>query len=195
VVLESVRLSRDFFGLGPFRAADVEYDGDAVVLTEHLEGRYYQPLADGDRRGDGAYDLVDEGRFAAAMSFADRCTDTVALHTRIVAQPTEDGVELEIVTDGPALPWALELAFRDGGSFTGAAPLPDGSVRLDSGTAHYRVGSSTVEFGPGTGEAGPAGYHPGEDYAHLGGTDAAGGRRAYLAGSVPGIARFVIRAF
>jgi hypothetical protein len=194
VVLDSVRLSRDFFGLGPFRAAEIEHDGDAVVLVERLEGRYYQPLAEGDRRADGAYDLGDESRFSAAMSFPDRQADTVVLRTRIAARPTEDGVELEITTDGPELPWALELAFRAGGAFEDVAEAPDGSVRLDSGTGRYRVGSSSVEFGPGTGEAGPARYHPGEDYAYLGATDAAGGRRAYIVGSVPGVVRVLIRA-
>lgn len=194
VVLDSVRLSRDFFGLGPFRAAEIEHDGDAVVLVERLEGSYYQPLAEGDRRADGAYDLADESRFSAAMSFADRKTETVVLRTRIAARPTADGVELEITTDGPELPWALELAFRAGGTFEGAAEISDGAVRLDSGSARYRVGGSTVEFGPGTGAAGPARYQPGEDYTYLGATDAVGGSRAYIVGSSPGVVRVVVRA-
>jgi hypothetical protein len=193
VVLDSVRLSRDFFGLGPFRAAEIEHDGSAVVLVERLEGRYYQPLAEGDRRADGAYDLADESRFSAAMSFADRQTETVVLRTRIAARPTEDGVELEITTDGPELPWALELAFRAGGTFEGAAEISDGAVRLDSGNARYRVGDSTVEFGPGTGAAGPARYQPGEDYGYLGATDAVGGSRAYIVGSSPGVVRVLVR--
>jgi hypothetical protein len=193
VVLDSVRLSRDFFGLGPFRAAQIEHDGDAVVLVERLEGRYYQPLAEDDRRADGAYDLADESRFSAAMSFADRPTETVVLRTRIAARPTADGVELEITTDGPGLPWALELAFRAGGTFEGAAEVSDGVVRLDSGTARYRVGDSAVEFGPGTGAAGPARYQPGEDYSYLGATDAAGGIRAYIVGSSPGVVRVFVR--
>lgn len=194
VVLDSVRLSRDFFGLGPFRAAGIEHDGDAVVLVERLEGSYYQPLAEGDRRADGAYDLADESRFSAAMSFADRKTETVELRTRIAARPTEDGVELEITTDGPGLPWALELAFRAGGTFEGAVEMSDGAVRLDSGTARYRMGGSAVEFGPGTGAAGPARYQPGEDYTYLGATDAVGGSRAYIVGSSPGAVHVVVRA-
>ncbi|WP_454853323.1 hypothetical protein [Promicromonospora soli] len=194
VVLDSVRLSRDFFGLGPFRAAEIDHDGDAVVLVERLEGRYYQPLAEGDRRADGAYDLADESRFSAAMSFPDRQAETVVLRSRIAARPTEGGVELEITTDGPELPWALELAFRAGGAFEGVPEAADGSVRLDTGTARYRVGSSTVEFGPGVGGSGPARYHPGEDYGYLGATDAVGGRRAYIVGSTPGVARVFVRA-
>ncbi|NEE03253.1 hypothetical protein [Phytoactinopolyspora halotolerans] len=194
VVLDSVRLSRDFFGLGPFRAAEMAVDGDAIILTEQLEGHYYQPLERGERHADGAYDLADEGRFAAAMAFSDRQSDAVALRTRVAARPTDDGVELEIMTDGPALPWALELSFREGGAFSGAAEASDGSVRLDSGTARYRVGGSAVEFGPGTGEAGPARYHPGEDYTYLGATDAVDGRRAYIVGRTPGVARVRIRA-
>jgi hypothetical protein len=194
VVLDSVRLSRDFFGLGPFRAAEIEHDGSAVVLVERLEGRYYQPLAEGERRADGAYDLADESRFSAAMSFADRQTETVVLRTRIAARPTADGVELEITTDGPELPWALELAFRAGGTFEGAAEISDGMVRLDSGSARYRVGDSAVEFGPGTGAAGPARYQPGEDYTYLGATDAVGGSRAYIVGSSPGVVRVFVRA-
>ncbi|WP_433797309.1 hypothetical protein [Actinoplanes sp. CA-252034] len=69
-VLESVRLSRTFFGLGPFRADTLTVEpGPAATLTESVSAAYYQPLS-GD--GTGRHAVTDDGRFSAAMDFARR---------------------------------------------------------------------------------------------------------------------------
>ncbi|NHB84279.1 hypothetical protein G7085_05675 [Tessaracoccus sp. HDW20] len=193
VLLESVRLSRDFFGLGPFRPGELRDLDGAHLLVEDLAGGYYQPLAPGLRRADGAYDLVDEGRFSASMSFGQREADEVRLHTEVSVTPTADGVDLTVTTDGPQLGWALELAFREGGAFEGCVELGDGSARLDEGVGRYVVGTSAIEFGPGTGERGSAHYSAGEEYEYVGGTDAMGGPRVYLTGRAPGVARISLR--
>lgn len=192
-VLESVRLSRHFFGLGPFRADGLTVSGDGFVLDETLTPAYYQPLPRERRRADGGYRLGDEGRFSAAMSFDERVRDEVPLRTRIRVQPTEDGVELTVETEGPLCTWSIELAFRPGGVFEGVTPEADGTAVLTTGTARYRVGNSVIAFGPGTGTGGRGGYHPGEDYTYLGGSDALGGPRVYVTGSVPGRSTLQIR--
>ena len=64
----SVRLSREFFGLGPFRAQEMSVAGDRVLLHEEVSAAYYQPLPAASLRADGRYGLEHEGRFAAAMS-------------------------------------------------------------------------------------------------------------------------------
>ncbi|WP_156759223.1 hypothetical protein [Microbacterium karelineae] len=192
-VLTSVRLSRDFFGLGPFRAQRLVEDGDGIRLEERLEGAYYQPLAPADRRADGDYALVDEGRFAAQMAFDRRGADRLALTTTITVRPAADGVDLEIAQEGPPLPWALELAFADGGSFEGGEPLGDGIVRVGADPARYAVGGHAIEVSTDADGSGFARYRPGEDYEYLGGTDALAGPRAYVTGRAPGAAGVCLR--
>lgn len=55
-VVQSLRLSSDFFGLGPFRSETLEpRDGGGYVLRQRLRAGYYQPLAAADRDPLGAY--------------------------------------------------------------------------------------------------------------------------------------------
>ncbi|MFT4136395.1 hypothetical protein [Microbacterium sp.] len=200
-VLDSVRLSRDFFGLGPFRAdALTTHRGTGGVvhheLIETVSAGYYQPLASARYDPSGAYALTDEGRFCAAMSFPDRPRDEVRLRTRIDIAPTADGAAISLSFDGADCAWALELAFREGGRFEGVTAQDDGAHVLAHGTGRYRLGRSTISFEAGADYRadGPAHYHPGEEYAFLGATDAAPGRRVYLTGRSPGRLELTLRA-
>lgn len=194
-VLDSVRLSRDFFGLGPFRAdgfvAERDHDGGARLrLSETVAAHYYQPLAADRRSPSGEYELTDDGRFYGSMAFGDRVRDEVVLRTAVDVQPTAHGAVVTLSVDGPDSPWALELAFREGGEFEGEGVTrqADGSRLLTQGSTVYRVGDDAIVVEPGEGyrSAGPGAYHPGEDYAFLGATDAADGARLYLTGRAPG---------
>jgi hypothetical protein len=195
VVLDSVRLSRDFFGLGPFRADRFTTRPDALgyELAETVCAHYYQPL-DADRRSpSGQYALTDDGRFYGSMSFGDRATDDVSLQTVIDVEPTADGAVVSIAVDGPDSAWALELAFGDGGEFEGVAENGTGTRLLESGAGRYRVGDTAIAFDAGDGyrACGAGRYEPGEDYAFLGASDAAAGSRVYLTARAPG--RLVLR--
>jgi hypothetical protein len=203
-VLDAVRLSRVFFDLGPFRAADMEQLADnRYRLTQTLTTAYYQPLPKDRRRDDGAYRLVDEGRFSAAMAFPDRPQDEVSHTTRVEVDLREDGADLRIDISGPPVPWALELAFRPGGEPQGAVPLGDGSWCLTTEPLTYRVGDDEirVEAAVETGEplAGPdrsdvLRYDPGQDHTVVGGTDATTGNRVYLGGHGPQTLTLTLRA-
>ncbi|MEV6945105.1 hypothetical protein AB0N07_24485 [Streptomyces sp. NPDC051172] len=204
VVLDAVRLSRVFFDLGPFRAADMEQLADnRYRLTQTLTTAYYQPLPKDLRRDDGAYRLVDDGRFSAAMAFPDRPQDEVSHTTRVEVELREDGADLRIDISGPSVPWALELTFRPGGEAQGAVPLGDGRWCLTTGPLTYRVGDDEirVEAAVETGEplAGPdrsdvLRYDPGQDYTVVGGTDATTGNRVYLGGHGPQTLTLTLRA-
>ncbi|MGW2567339.1 hypothetical protein [Streptomyces sp. NPDC001537] len=203
-VLDAVRLSRVFFDLGPFRAADMEQLADnRYRLTQTLTTAYYQPLPKERRRDDGAYRLVDEGRFSAAMAFPDRPQDEVSHTTRVEVDLREDGADLRIDIGGPSVPWALELTFRPGGEPQGAVPLGDGRWCLTTEPLTYRVGGDEirVEAAVETGEplAGPdrsdvLRYDPGQDYTVVGGTDATTGNRVYLGGHGPQTLTLTLRA-
>jgi hypothetical protein len=203
-VLDAVRLSRVFFDLGPFRAADMEQVADdRYRLTQTLTTAYYQPLPKDRRRDDGAYRLVDEGRFSAAMAFPDRPQDEVSHTTRVEVDLREDGADLRIDISGPPVPWALELTFRPGGEPQGAVPLGDGRWCLTTEPLTYRVGDDEirVEAAVETGEplAGPdrsdvLRYDPGQDYTVAGGTDATTGNRVYIGGHGPHTLTVALRA-
>ncbi len=191
-VLESVRLSRTFFGLGPFRADALTVGpGPVVTLTETVSAAYYQPLA-GD--GTGRYALTDDGRFSAAMDFARRPRDEVTLTTGIRVTLTGSGADLVVDVSGAAVDWALELAFRPGGTMTGARPLGGCRWHLDSGSAVYDGLRVTIAEAPQTASESEPGYHPGEDYEFLGGTDAADGVLLYVTGKAPSRLRLSIVA-
>ncbi|MFI9832219.1 hypothetical protein ACIHIX_31565 [Streptomyces sp. NPDC051913] len=203
-VLDAVRLSRVFFDLGPFRAADMERPADhRYRLTQTLTAAYYQPLPKDHRRDDGAYRLVDEGRFSAAMAFPDRPQDEVSHTTRVEVDLRDDGADLRIDISGPPVPWALELTFRPGGEPQGAVPLDDGRWCLTTEPLTYRVGDDEirVEAAVEAGEplAGPdrseiLRYDPGQDHTVVGGTDATTGNRVYLGGLGPHTLTLALRA-
>ena len=192
-ILDSIRLSRDFFGLGPFRAEGlhvVHEAGEAkrYRLSETVSASYFQPIPAHLRSPTGTYALTDDGRFSASMAFGERDVDTVTLVTTVVVEPTEMGAELQFTFEGPDVGWALELTFVPGGVVEGVEPIDPTSGHLVSGTGHYRVGADTIRFGPGNG-ASPDTlplYRPGEDYTFLGGTDASEGQRVYITGRAPG---------
>jgi hypothetical protein len=202
-VLGDVRLSRVFFGLGPFRAARllVERDhGDpTATLTESVSASYYQPMTDQNRDARGHYELVDDGRFSAAMDFGRRARDEVTLTTAVHVAITDAGAELTVDLAGPAVDWALELAFRPGGRMTGAMAVDEHAWQLDPGEpAVYRVGDDSITVTvPAMSMAAShsvPGYEPGEEYRFLGGTDAVSGERLYVAGRVPGMLRLHLAA-
>ncbi|WP_033312463.1 hypothetical protein RFN58_40440 [Streptomyces iakyrus] len=203
-VLDAVRLSRGFFDLGPFRAAEMQRSAaHRYRLTETLTAAYYQPLPTDRRRDDGVYRLADEGRFSAAMAFSDRPRDEVSHTTRIEVDLREDGADLRIDISGPRVPWALELTFRPGGEPEGAVPVGDGRWCLAAGPMTYRAGGDEirVEAVVEAGEplAGPdrsdvLRYDPGQDYTVVGGTDATTGNRVYIGGHGPQTLTVALRA-
>ena len=196
-ILDSVRLSRSFFDMGPFRASRMRRVGeDTYVLEEAVQAAYYQPLTAGDRRADGRYDLEDDGRFSASMSFSKRRGESVAMATRITARLSDDGVELGVVIDSPVLPWSLEFAFREGGILEGGVADGDGTWILPEGRGTYRVGPDAIRIEVDGAEPSPRPlpYQPGQDYTFLGATDAVTGLRARIGGTAPAAFRVVIRA-
>ncbi|MFC3491728.1 hypothetical protein [Glycomyces rhizosphaerae] len=181
-VLDSVRLSRDFFGVGPFRADGLAAEGDAFVLSERVAASYYQPLPAEHRRPGGDYALMDDGRFSASMDFAHRPHDEVALETEARVRVGEREVRLAIKARPGRVRQVLELAFREGGEFEGVRPLASGGFEPVGGEFAYRLGADRIAISVselGTNAAG-TGYHPGEDYTHLSGTDAVAGLKVYV---------------
>ncbi|WP_129784734.1 hypothetical protein [Promicromonospora panici] len=187
-VVRSLRLSRVFFGLGPFRAESLRVDDDGVAhLHERVTAGYYQPMPEGQRRADGRYRLVSEGRFSASMAFDERARDDVELVTDVEVRAGSGGVELQFNTSGAPTRWSLEIALGDG-VLTGVEQVATNVYRMAGHSAELRSGDDALVIEtsakPEPDVVGT--YAPGEAFEFLGGTDALDGPRLYLTGTTPG---------
>lgn len=193
-VLDSVRLSTTYFGLGHFRADRLEALGPgAFRLRDELRVAYHLPLPPPARRTDGDYEWSYDGRYYARMSLDQRPKAYRTLRRRIDvrtddAQPGDAGgapgaspqqgalgLTVTFEVDGEeGVPVTIELRFAPGGTVTGARPAgrvsgrpdPDAAVLVD-GFASYTLGDHMITFGPGPGQVSAAiepDPDPGEQY-------------------------------
>lgn len=119
-ILDSLRLSPQFFSLGHFRSESLERDGDGWRLRADVRAAFHQPLPRRHRRRDGLYPLTNDGRFWSSMDFPHRPKEYRGLRTEILLRETADGGwDLSFEVSGSEVPLALELCFRRGGRLTG----------------------------------------------------------------------------
>jgi hypothetical protein len=162
-ILDSVRMGGQFFSLGVFRAEGLTVSGNQAVLRQRYEAPYYQPLPKEYRHPNGDYPLTParDGRFWSKLDFPHRRMSNVqVLDQKVTLVERQRDFELHIEIAGHnRVPYAVELAFRPGGQFTGALRESTATVRsgsaerkalfLNEGIGAYRVGDDTIEFGPG----------------------------------------------
>lgn len=186
-ILDSVRLAPQFFGTGHFHSEYLRRPSPTVLeLGAEIEVPYYQPLPPQQLSPDGRYALTPDGRFYAAMDFAQRARDYQRLRTAITVAEVENGFDLTFELAGSEAPYAIELCFRPGGVLSGVEAIDDGAnYQLVSGRGVYAVGDDRIEFGPGSGAARVA-MDPGERYRVHNGTLVPAGLRVYLTGQAPG---------
>lgn len=194
-VLSDVRLSRNFFSLGPFRSKETLAEGESVRLHEQVEASFYLPLPAERRRQDGIYEQSHEGRFSAAMDFAGRPTVQHWLGTGVTVTVNGHQADVGIAFDGADTSFALELTFRPGGVLEGVEEVADGVYQLVGSTGRYSVGGDTIEFGPGSpaDPDTPPEYNPGENYTYLRGTNATEGIKVYITGRTRDTRRLTLR--
>lgn len=198
-ILDSVRMGGQFFNLGVFRAEGLRAAGQGFVLRQRLEAPYYQPLPKEHRKANGDYPLTpaQDGRFWSKLDFPHRQVSNVqVLDQKVTVIEKAAGVfELQVeITGHDRVPYAIELAFRPGGQFSGGieeSTLParfgapeSKAVFLKSGMATYRVGDDAIEFGPGQAD------HTfinlgGHTYQAHGATLRTSGNRVYITGLTP----------
>ncbi|AXK46786.1 hypothetical protein [Brachybacterium saurashtrense] len=186
VGIRELRLSRDFFSLGPMRPGPpVEVPGPRsgehrYLLEERVQGEYFHPLPRPERDADGRYALEFNGRFAAAMDFSRRPADAVRLDTSLQATSRPGELELTWTFDGAAAPQCLLLALdgvrnapalrRDA---QGRHVLEPSESGQDTSRARCVLegASERVEITASGALGGRAFYDPGEGYTFLGATD------------------------
>jgi hypothetical protein len=184
-ILDSVRISPQFFGTGHFRSSGLEVDEGSYRLADEVAVPYYLPLPERFRREDGDYALTNDGRFYAQMDFPHRPRQERVLRTTVVVTEVDGGFDLAIGLEESALPFTIELCFRPGGALSGVQPLSDANAyQLIEGYGSYTVGADRISFGPGNG-SGPPGMDPGERYTYLRGNLEPDGLRVYITGRSP----------
>lgn len=144
VMLQGMRIAASFFGKGQFQSPDIKQEDGAWVLTQQLEGVYYQPYPKDQVPADGDW---------SKMPKTNRVQSEIQrLMTTIRIKETSEGLRVDIDVSGTAhVPVSLELIFRKGGSFVGTEPHPTkpGAYLLKDGMGAYRVEEQAIQFGPG----------------------------------------------
>jgi len=143
-VIEGVRFASAFFGKGQFVPSAMKKTGDAYLLSQILEGPYYQPF---DPPRPIAAQDYNPTRPLRRRSEVCRLTQTAAI------RETSTGFEIEITAQGtPNVPVAIEILFRQGTTLDGVSPASAAdSFLLPAGYATARSGNSTIRIGPGLG--------------------------------------------
>jgi hypothetical protein len=142
-VVNSLRFASAFFGKAQFSSAEIVDREGSWVLTQSLEGPYYQPL-DPPRQ-------VDSEAWGDVRKYRAR-TEVAKLTQTATISETENGFAVRIQSFGTRdVPLSVEISFREDGKLEGVRPalkVEDGFV-LTEGFATYRSGSDAIRFGPG----------------------------------------------
>ncbi|GAB2565523.1 hypothetical protein GCM10027190_13780 [Spirosoma areae] len=142
-VLQGVRVASSFFGKGQFQADKLQKQGEKWVLTQSLDGPYYQPYPRNAIPGDGDWEKMPRANRAQS--------EVQHLQTTVTIGEASNGLEVHIQiagTDG--VPVSLELIFRPGGTFAGVTKhpgRPNAYLLAESGS--YTVQTDTITFSPG----------------------------------------------
>jgi len=138
--LQGVRLASAFFGKGQFISEELVVENGTYILTQELEGPYYQPHLAEAISADGDWEK---------MPRSER-TQSEVQHLKSVITISELDGNFKIhfnISGTPRVPIAIELNFREGGILNGVKDLGEERYLLtDQGT--YSKGSSTIKFGP-----------------------------------------------
>lgn len=188
-VLESVRMTPNFFSEGPFRSDGMKAEENRYLLHQQLQVPYYQPLPKNLRNSQGNYPLTPAGnRFWSKMDFPHRPKSNIqTLDQRVTVTENAGAFDLAFDVGGhDRVPVTIELTFRRGGELEGVEP---GSTRpnihfLRHGTGRYSVGDDVITFGPGQADhemirMGEASYEP------FGATSQPNSYRVYITGFTP----------
>ena len=138
-----MRVASSFFGKGQFQTEKLEQVGTGWVLTQVLDGPYYQPYPKDQIPADGDWEKMPRTNRPQS--------EVQTLQTKITITETASGMQAEVqLTGTEGVPVALELIFRPGGTFTGVTSHPvRPNAYLLAGSGSYTVNADTLTFGPG----------------------------------------------
>jgi hypothetical protein len=143
-ILQGVRVASSFFGKGQFQTEQIMQEGETWVLTQSLEGPYFQPYPRESISPDGDWEKMPRDKREQS--------EVQQLETRVMIHEANNGLAVQISINGTeGVPVALELIFRPGGTFKGVSPHPtrEKSFLLPHESGTYTVQTDTITFGPG----------------------------------------------
>lgn len=141
-VVEAVRCAAAFFGQGQFRAERFEIDSvGAVVCSQQLEGRYFQPFTPSRRVSCDDYDATRAQRSRSEVMRLDARLRLVEAPGRLSAEFSYEGT--------CDVPYAVEIALRAPDKLEGCVSHAGVQLLRDGDYAIYRVGDHAIRFGPG----------------------------------------------
>ncbi|GAB3643024.1 hypothetical protein [Spirosoma arcticum] len=142
-VLQGIRLAASFFGKGQFQTESISRQGDSWILTQSLEGPYYQPYPPETIPSDGDWEKMPRSNR--------KQSEIQQLKSQVTISEIQGGLQAQIqITGTEGVPVAVELIFRPGGTFTGVSPHPSrANAYLLSESGTYTVQADTITFGPG----------------------------------------------
>ncbi|GHB70418.1 hypothetical protein GCM10007390_25090 [Persicitalea jodogahamensis] len=147
-VLQGVRFAASFFGKGQFEGGELTRNGDEWQMARSLEAQYYQPFPKNNiPKGSG-------GNWQKLPRDDREKSEIQQLVSSVKVRETAEGIEADIeITGTDGVPVALELIFREGGSFGGAELLTASekdAYKLESAKqGTYTFQGDTITFGPG----------------------------------------------
>ncbi len=143
-ILQAVRFASAFFGKGQFEGEALQVVEGKFVLTQELEGPYYQPYPEKEIPEDGDWEKMDKEK--RPKSNVQHLKSTVTLAEQ------NGQFELEFDVRGTDdVPLAIELAFRHGGKLYGVEKVLDikDAWFLKEKMGRYAYEDQIIEFGPG----------------------------------------------
>lgn len=143
-VLQGVRFASSFFGKGQFQSEKILENGNEWVLTQKLDGPYFQPYPKESIAPDGDWEKMPR-------NFRPQ-SEVQTLETKITVRETSGGMEIDVVTNGTErVPATLELIFRPGGTLKGVSKIENtkDAWLLKEATGSYELDGDTISFGPG----------------------------------------------
>jgi hypothetical protein len=135
-VINAVRFATAFFGKAQFRPSQMKRDGEAWVLTQDLDGPYYQPFTPTRKIGADEWDQTQKQRPR---------TEVCQLRQQAIIQEIPNGLRLRVVAAGTAnVPLAIEINLREGGKTEGI----DGHL-VTSKEARYTLDGQSIRIAGG----------------------------------------------
>jgi len=144
IAVQTVRFASAFFGRATFKPeAHSRVDG-GILMTQKLEGPYYQPFTPTRQ--------IDADSWDSTQKLRPR-TEVCQFEQSAWAKEVPGGFDLRIRSSGTDwVPIAVEISLREGGKLEGDLGGLDGEADayfLKSGRATYSVGKQKLHVGPG----------------------------------------------
>lgn len=131
-VLQAVRMATAFFGKGQFIADEITKEGSKYILTQDLEGPYYQPIGEELIAADGNWEKMPRDQRPQS--------EIQKINYSLEIIEIDQGFQLSFSAEGTdRVPVAIELSFRKGG-------ILQGGKEIDGLSAAFMLSEDAVTY-------------------------------------------------